>query len=153
MYGSEPGSTPQQHRGRREAADDTEQVPSGGPDTEQLPDGTAGAPCSWGGARRRGRSAAPPWGHATQRGPPAHSAAPDPTAPTVPASPWPATATSPLRPPPPAPLPPALCQSRSPEAFAQHLSLRYPRTDLIDVTPIIQVSPNAELMHLCVQTS
>lgn len=43
--------------------------------------------------------------------------------------------------------------SCSPEAFAQHLSLQHPRTDLIDVTPIIQVSLNAELMHLCVQTS
>lgn len=43
--------------------------------------------------------------------------------------------------------------SCSPEAFAQHLSLQYPRTDLIDVTPIIPVSLNAELMHLCVQTS
>lgn len=40
-----------------------------------------------------------------------------------------------------------------PRGFAQHLPLQYPRTDLIDVTPTIQVSLNAGLMHLCVQTS
>lgn len=55
-----------------------------------------------------------------------------------------------LLPPAPIPLHPTRLQR---SASTQHLSLLYPRTDLIDVTPIIQVSLNAELMHLCVQTS